>query len=231
VALVAALSLGQTLRAHLGLEFSPDAIRTWVAELGWKASAGFVALVTFRQFLLLPAFLLLTAGGLVFGAAVGTVLGGAGIFLSAALAFALARTVGRGLIAPRLRERLRRFEVRARGRLGLWLVGVATAHPTGPLVIAHWGAGFSMIAPAAFLLIVAPAGFARAGAVSFFGATLSDWGSAGSLVATGLLIAVVLPLAHPRVRRWLVAGRARVMPGPPGSVSACAPRGATASRS
>jgi uncharacterized membrane protein YdjX (TVP38/TMEM64 family) len=206
--LAVALWLGQSLRTLLGLELSPDAIRAWVADLGWKGSAAFVALVTFRQLLLLPAFLLLTVGGLAYGVALGTVLGGAGIFLSAILAFTLARTVGRQILTRRLRERLQRLEARTGSRLGPWFVGVATAHPAGPIAAAHWGAGFSTMAPALFLVTVLPTAFVRASAVSAFGATLSDWGSTGSLIVTGVLLAVVVPLAHPRVRR-IVAGTAR----------------------
>ena len=69
VVLGAAFLTGWLVRAQLDIGLSVDSIRGFVSDLGWWAPVIFTALVTFRQFLLLPSALLLTAGGVAFGAA------------------------------------------------------------------------------------------------------------------------------------------------------------------
>ena len=67
--LALAIVLGaQALRTQLGLALSLEALQAWARNLGWAAPTAFVALVTCRQLVLLPAALLLTVGGVVFGA-------------------------------------------------------------------------------------------------------------------------------------------------------------------
>jgi uncharacterized membrane protein YdjX (TVP38/TMEM64 family) len=87
---------GAALRADLGFEWSAQSVQAFVLGLGLKAPLIFVGLVTFRQFFFLPSGMVLTAGGLLFGAALGTLLGGMGIVLSALLLFFLARGMGAG---------------------------------------------------------------------------------------------------------------------------------------
>ena len=82
IALVAAgFYVGATLRADLGFKWSAQAVQSFMLGLGMKAPLIFVGLVTFRQFFFLPSGVVLTAGGLLFGALLGTLLGGAGIVL------------------------------------------------------------------------------------------------------------------------------------------------------
>ena len=78
---VGALVLGRAARQEAGIEVSAESIQTWVSSLGWQAPALYVGLVTFRIFLLLPSWVVLSAGGLVFGAFLGTVLGGLGVLM------------------------------------------------------------------------------------------------------------------------------------------------------
>ena len=80
--------------------------------------------LTNGQFLLMPSWLVLAAGGLAFGAALGTLLGGLGIVLSALLGFTLARTLGREWLRLRMGERLAQLE-RYSQRIGPVLVGLA----------------------------------------------------------------------------------------------------------
>jgi uncharacterized membrane protein YdjX (TVP38/TMEM64 family) len=205
VAVAVALG-GRELREGLGLGTEVASIRDWVHGFGWRGPVTFVGLVTFRQALFLPAFVLLTAGGVAFGAGVGTTLGTLGIVGSAAISFAIARAAGREWMPDRLRAPLHRIEARG-DRTGLWLVALATAYPIGPMLAAHWAAGFSRLAATGFLVCVAFAGVIRAGILSSFGATLLAWGGLRSTAALAvLLVAVLLPLLHPRIRaRLLVA--------------------------
>lgn len=202
--LVAALVVaGQWLRQELGLHPSVDAVRAWATTLGWHAPAAFFVLVVLRQLILLPAVVLLTAGGFVFGGLLGTMLGGTGIIISGVVNFLLARRLGDAIVPAEWRARL--HHLTARGALPVALfTGAATVHPVGPLMAAHWTAGCSSLATSTFLAVIVPASYARAAALATFGSTLGDWGSPGSLLLMmALLAVVVVPLAVPRLRRRL----------------------------
>ena len=196
--LAAAFAAGLHFRGALGDDISTVGIHAWVASLGWKGVALFVALVVFRQFLLLPAALVLPVGGLCFGAAAGTALGALGIVLSAGMKFALARTLWRGSIAERPRGRTLAARIE---RIGPVAIGLSTAHPMGPLSPLHWGAGLTAIPAGAFLAAVTLGAPVRAFAYSFFGAAL-DGGGGGILTGALVLLAVaLLPLRPPATRR------------------------------
>ena len=90
VALVGLVVGGRLLRDRLGIEASVDGFQLWVADLGLIAPLLFLVLVVFRTFLALPSWLLLTAGGLVFGPWLGTLYGAVGVTLfSVVTAFAV----------------------------------------------------------------------------------------------------------------------------------------------
>ena len=204
VAVVGALFVaGHSVRNQLGVELGVEPLRDWVRGLGLAAPLVYVGLVTFRQFLLVPSWLVLGAGGLAFGAALGTLLGGVGIVLSALLGFTLARTLGREWLRLRMGDRLATLE-RHSERLGPLVVGLATAHPLGPMSPFHWGAGLASMSWLAFLAVVLVAGPARAFLLSTLGASLAEPRSlAYWLTAAAVAAVLVLPLAHPAVRRRL----------------------------
>jgi uncharacterized membrane protein YdjX (TVP38/TMEM64 family) len=202
VLLVAAFATGLHFRGALGDEISTVGIHAWVGGLGWKGVALFLALVVFRQFMLLPAALVLPVGGLCFGAAAGTALGALGIVLSAAMKFALARTLGRAWIAERPRGRTLAARIE---RIGPVAIGISTAHPMGPLSPLHWGAGLTAIPAGAFLAAVTLGAPVRAFAYSFFGAALDEGGGGVVTGAVVLLAVALLPLLHPAIRRRIRA--------------------------
>lgn len=196
---------GGVVRGRLGIEFEANSIQQAISGLGWKAPAVFVALVVFRHFLLMPSVVVLSAGGVCFGTALGTTFGALGILLSAALKFGVGRGIGRDWLRPRYGQAMRALERRVE-TAGPFLVGLATAYPTGPMGPVHWASGFSTLAAFPFLVAVAVGAPLRAFAYSFFGSTLLAPGTPRFYVATLLLgIAALLPLAHPSVRRRLFA--------------------------
>jgi uncharacterized membrane protein YdjX (TVP38/TMEM64 family) len=198
---------GQFLRTQIGLDPSIEAVRAWAEGLGWRAPAAFLALVIVRQLVLLPAVILLTAGGLIFGGVLGTMLGGTGIIVSGLGNFVLARRFGDAVVPGEWRPRLRSLTARGSAAVAMF-AGVATAHPVGPLLAAHWTAGCSTIATSTFLLVIVPTSYARAAALATFGSTLIEWGSGPALgLAAALVAVIVVPLAIPSVRR-------RVFPAP-----------------
>src|SRR4029450_12972691 len=156
----------------------------------------YVGMVTFRQFLFLPSAVVLPVGGLVFGMELGTVLGAVGIFASAVLKSSIARALGREWLRPYFGAAVDAFERHA-ATAGPLVVGLATAHPAGPMSPAYWGAGFAAIPGFAFLgavLVTAPL---RAFTYAFFGSTLLDPGTPRFWLATLLLAGAALaPLAH-----------------------------------
>lgn len=195
---------GYSFRASAGIELSPESLRAYVQTVGPIAPAVFLGMVTFRSVLLLPSAVVLTAGGLLFGAPLGTLIGGLGLVASALWCFAAARWMGRDWVQSRIPARLRPLEERAES-LGPSLIGLATAHPMGVMTPLYFAAGLSRIRLAPFLAACAIAGPFRAGLYAWFGAQLVDIGSPRFWAATAVLVAAaVLPLAHPRVRRWLL---------------------------
>jgi uncharacterized membrane protein YdjX (TVP38/TMEM64 family) len=204
IAVIAVLFLaGRYVRGQLGVELSTESLRSSVASLGVVAPLVYLGMVTFRQFLLLPSLLLLAVGGLVFGAMLGTLLGGLGIVLSALIGFTLARTLGREWLRMRMSGRLLELE-RHSARIGPWLVGLATAHPLGPMSAVHWGAGLASVSWLPFFAVVLVAGPTRAFLLSSLGASLAQPRSPSFWMATAALVAaLLLPLAHPAVRARL----------------------------
>jgi uncharacterized membrane protein YdjX (TVP38/TMEM64 family) len=209
LALIAGLvGVGILARSELGIEFSRESVESLVSGLGWKASALFVGLVSFRQFLGLPSMVVLSAGGAVFGAAAGTALGALGITISAIFGYSVARGAGREWLRARLGARADDFQRRA-DAAGPFIAGVATAHPAGPMTAFHWGSGLASVPVIPFVLGVAIGSPIRAFLYSFFGSTLFEPGAPRFMLASLILLAVaLLPLAHPASRsRLLLAVR------------------------
>ncbi len=203
--LLAIVVAGHLLRIQLGLELSLEGLQTSVAALGWRGPLIYFFLVMFRQFLAIPAALILPVGGLCFGATMGTILGALGIIVSGLLKFGVARWVGREWVLEHFGEQFRRLEARI-DRLGALVVGLSTAHPLGPLSPFHWGAGLSSVRFVPFAIALVIGAPVRAFAFSVFGASLTHAGSPEFIMATiGLTLVVLIPLAFPAVRRRLFA--------------------------
>jgi uncharacterized membrane protein YdjX (TVP38/TMEM64 family) len=203
VALVVLLGLGGLLRRWLDIEWSAESVRAAVGALGLWAPLAYLVLMVFRQLLALPSMLVLTSGGLLFGAPVGTLLGGVGLALNATLLFATARVMGRDAVLPRLHERWPDLEQRAR-TAGPPFVAVMTAHPMGVLTPFHFTAGVTGISWPAYLVAVVPAALIRAACYAFLGANLLDPGSPRFWIATAVILGLaLLPLLDPRIRRRL----------------------------
>lgn len=202
-AMGAMLLLGHAVRSRLGMELSPAGVQEAVARLGWYGPLVFFGLVMFRQFLVLPSWLLLPAGGLCFGTALGTALGGGALVVSGCMKFGLARWAGRTWFRAHFGEQFRRVEEHV-DRLGPLVIGLSTAHPLGVLAPFHWGAGLSSIRFAPFALAIVLGAPVRAFAFSALGATIVDPARPEfRVVCLGLVAVVLVPLAIPGVRRRL----------------------------
>ena len=205
VALVAVLMAARALRQSLGIEWSAASIQATIAGFGIWAPLIFLALVCVRQLLVLPSILVLTSAGLLFGAGFGTLIGGFGLALNACLLYAIARFMGRDWVLPHIHARWPQFESRARAA-GPPFLAITTAHPWGVLTPFYFAAGVSGISALLFVLSVGPAALVRAAFYSYLGANLLDVTTPDFWIATTLLVlAGVVPLAHPGLRRRLRA--------------------------
>lgn len=207
VLVAAAFAAGGVVRERLGFSFSIEGLaeaRDWVAGLGWRGPAAFVALVTFRSFMLLPSYLVLVLGGLVFGAAAGTLWGALGLAASSHMQYFGARLLGDDWVRPRLGARGSRLEDRIR-RLGPAPVFAMTAHPAGVLTPLNIAAGLVGLALWQFALAIVLAVPIRAGIYSVLGTGVLDWGiTASAAIGLGLVGVVLAPLLIPRVRNWVL---------------------------
>ena len=202
--LTATILLGHLVRGWVGVEeLSPAGVRAAIDALGWHGPLLFFLLVVFRQFLAMPAWLILPAGGLCFGTFVGTALGAAGVVVSGTLKFWIARWVGRDWFRARFGQRFPGLDARV-DRLGPLVIGLSTAHPLGILAPFHWGAGLSSLSFAPFVLALVLGAPVRCFALSTLGASLADGRTTEFwIVALVLLPMMVAPLALPTVRRRL----------------------------
>lgn len=204
VVIVALVLVARHLRTRYGIEWSAESIQAAVRQLGPLAPIGFLMMVLVRQLLALPSVIVLTSAGLLFGAVLGAILGGVGLGLNALVLFFAARFMGRDWVLPRLEARYPDFETRANAA-GPMLIAVLTAHPMGLLTPFYFAAGVTRMSLPVFALAVFPAALFRAALYAFLGANLLEPGSPRFWVATGVLVvAAVLPLAHPGFRARLL---------------------------
>jgi uncharacterized membrane protein YdjX (TVP38/TMEM64 family) len=200
--LVAFAAIAWGLRGLVPIEASADAVRGFVAGLGWWGPPAFIGLFAFRSVLVLPSVVLLAAGGICFGVLGGTVLGAAGLTCSAALKWAIAQLAGRDRLLAALPARLRQRLAVADARSSVGMLAVATAYPVGPAEMLHTAAILAGMRVVPFLLAVAGGSLVRAASFSLFGEALAD--GQGMIAAVAVLSAVaILPLFAPGVRRAL----------------------------
>ena len=219
IALAVVLGGAWAGRTALGVEWSLDGLRTLVTGLGAWGPAVFVALLALRSVLFIPSQLLLIGAGVCFGIKAGTLYGAIGVTLSAALAFALARWLGREAILAQVPPRFRRLLDGAGVGGTAALVFLGTAYPVGPVSAYHAGAALTAMPAWVFVGAVFPGAAIRAGVYSAFGSRLGDGDLRGVLLAGAALLLLVLPLVLPGPRRWAMGalglGRGRHDAGAP----------------
>jgi uncharacterized membrane protein YdjX (TVP38/TMEM64 family) len=167
------LLAGQALRPWL------PQFTAYVGTLGnWAPLVYVVAYVVVVVFML-PAFLLIMAGGAVFGATKGTLLAMMGALLGGTLAFLLSRHVGREKVAERIaRHPTLSMIDRSIGDEGAKLIFLLRLSPAIPFVLSNYALGVTGVRLRHFLV----------GTMGFFPvvATYAAFGSAsGTLTAGG----------------------------------------------
>jgi uncharacterized membrane protein YdjX (TVP38/TMEM64 family) len=201
----ALVGVAAVARGVLGIEWNAESIRDTVRGYGAWGPVLFVALMGFRYFLLVPSQIMLIAGGLVFGAAAGTLYGALGLGVSGVTAFALARWVGRESVLANVPPNLHWAFSAASSRAGAAVVAVGTAWPVGPIGAFHAGAGLTAMTIPAFLLALAAGASVRAWIYAYFGSALVEGDRTLLIAGIALFGLAAAPLVHPRSRAWIKA--------------------------
>jgi uncharacterized membrane protein YdjX (TVP38/TMEM64 family) len=198
------------LRRSLGLDFHPEAIRDAVDRLGVWGPLAFVGIVALRIPLAVPSGFVLIAGGIMFGPVEGTLYGAAGLSISAVAAFLGSRWAGREAVVARIPARMRYVLDLAGSRMGAIVVALATAYPLSVVTPWHLVAGITGMSLPVFALAAGTGSLGRAALFTFFGSRLADGDPADLLAVAALFAAAVLiPLAIPAPRAWLLQAFAR----------------------
>lgn len=156
----------------------PSHLRDEIGKLGWWAPFAFIAIASVRIFILLPSFVVMSAGGMLFGLWQGMICSTIGFSFGAMIVFLLARGVGRDVVQARMRPgRLAAADAFLSGRGAPWLCPY-TAIPFTPLTPMFAFAGLSGMPFRSFSLWVTLGLVPRTALYSFFGDSLAEGGDA-----------------------------------------------------
>jgi len=183
------------------IELSPLVLRERIAAFGWLAPAGFAAAAALRPFLLLPSWIVMSAGGLLFGVAGGVFWGSIGFTIGALFSFGVARGLGRDLVARRMHGRVERFDGYLRRQGARWMA-IYTAIPVTPLTPVHAAAGLSAMSLLAFGAAVFIGFLPRLVLYSFFGNSLAR-GDVREMVVGASVLGVAVVAGTLVARRFM----------------------------
>jgi len=185
------------------------AVTAWVETLGVWAPVAYVGAYVAAVVLMLPAFLLIMAGGAIFGVAKGTALALAGATTGGTLAFLLGRTVLRGWVERRIASHPTLSVIdRVVGEDGLRLMVLMRLSPAIPFVLSNYALavtrvrlGHFVVATLAMTPIIASySAFGRAGASPATGGALPPWVLWTGVAATVGLGALVARITQRALR-------------------------------
>jgi uncharacterized membrane protein YdjX (TVP38/TMEM64 family) len=171
--------------AAIFLPHSPGAIREAVAGYGWAAPLLFVVAWAALTPALFSGTVLAAAGGLLFGAATGTLLGIAGASFGGLISFAIARRWGASAFEQLAHPRVRRIETRieARPLRSLLLLRIM---PGMPATWLNYAVGLTKVRARTFALANALGGAPRIFIYAGLGGSLSHASTAMTVVSLAL---------------------------------------------
>lgn len=140
VPIVFGLALGRLISPWLP-QFSE-----WVHTMGVWAPIAYVAAYIVVVVLMMPAFLVIMAGGAVFGVAKGTALAMTGAMIGGTCAFLIARYFARGLVEKRVAANPTLAEIdRVVGKDGMWIIFLLRLSPAIPFVLSNYALGVTKV--------------------------------------------------------------------------------------
>jgi uncharacterized membrane protein YdjX (TVP38/TMEM64 family) len=186
-----------------GIEWSVDSLRDAIESAGVVGPIVFASLVALRPFLLLPSWVFLVAGGILFGTLWGTLWSSLGTLAGALWVYGVARGLARDAVEQRLSGAIERVDGYI-GRHGAVWLAAYTAMPATPMTPAFAAVGLSSLRPLPFALAAFFNDTATTEIYTFFAASVVTGDTRQILVASALL-AVAL-LAGLLGRRWWLGG-------------------------
>jgi len=200
VAVSLLVGAGLYARQAFGLDGDLKSIREAIGRMGIWGPIVYIAIVSFRQLLLVPHMVALVVGGLVFGTLGGTLYGAVGLFNSAIGIFLLTRWFGAGGFRKRLSPRLQRALSRASTRGGVGTLALVNAYPFMTITVFHAAAGLTKMRVAAFALAIAVTSPIRSWVYAYFGSAIVEGSIRHIVAATAIILLLLTPLLIPRVR-------------------------------
>lgn len=200
--LLALIVGGSVARNFLGIELDATSVRDMVLDTGYWGPLIFILAITFRFLIFVPSIILLTAGGLCFGAVGGTIFGAIGLTLAGLVKYAIVRWAGADALRAQVPPNYRGILDLVRSRTGAGFVALISSYPMGPIGAVQMAAAVSGMYLFTFLIAVGIGSVARSAVFSIFGSRLVEGG--GVWLAGGLIAATVfVPLLFPQTRAWL----------------------------
>ncbi len=190
----------QFSRNVLELEWSLESIRETVERMGVWGPVVFIAMVSFRHFLLLPHMVVLVAGGLAFGAVGGAIYGAVGIWNAAIGVFLLTRWFGADSLRKRLSPGLQRVLERASSRGGVGTLALVNAYPFLTITVFHAAAGLTTMRTLSFAVAIALTSPIRTFTYAYFGSAIMDGSWQHIAGATAIALVLLTPLLFQSVR-------------------------------
>ena len=200
VTIALCLAFAVAVYSQEGFDLDPRALRERIDGFGWLAPVAYIAAAALRPFLGLPSWVVMSAGGLLFGVSGGILWGSIGFSLGAVLAFSIARGLGREAVAVRLQGRAASIERYVAERGAPWMA-LYTAVPVTVLTPVHLGAGLTGMSLLAFALAALGGFLPRTALYSFFGNSIAE-GNLGRIGLALVLIAIGGGVGVVLVRRW-----------------------------
>lgn len=203
--LVLLIYVGRSLAVRYGIELTPASIQDfndWIETLGWLGPLAYIILVVVRLFIGLSSHLILILGGIAFGVVGGIVWGGIGLTLSGCVQYGLGHYFGSEWVSTRLGENNARLK-KLLSRSGVPALFFITVHPLGPQSPLTVVAGAIRFNFTKFLVTMIAAAPIRAGIYAVLGASVLELDLRQIMLITlGLVIAIALPLLHPKTRAF-----------------------------
>ncbi len=195
LALLAGVSIALWVRSRGGFTLDPMELRAQIEEFGWLAPIGFVLVASLRPFLLMPSWVIMSAGGRLFGVVGGIVLGTVGFTFGATMIFTICRGLGRDVVEGYAGSgRMGRIDRYLTQRGPVWMAAW-TSVPVTPLTPVHAAAGLSGMPALGFILAVVIGFLPRTALYSYFGDSVAqgDWAKvavAGVLLLIGIGVGI-----------------------------------------
>ncbi|WP_404407065.1 TVP38/TMEM64 family protein [Jeotgalibacillus malaysiensis] len=204
IIVTALIILNQTV-----LDLSPERIRNWILSVGVLAPILYIALYTFRPFILFPASVLSLAGGLAFGPLYGTLLTMTGATAGAVLAFMFAKKAGAKRVEEKLGHRGERLQHQLEHN-GFLVVLLLRLVPIFNFDLISYAAGASKVRLLPFALAtvigIVPGTFAY----TFLGfSTVSDSAETFIIAVTIFAVIFIIPLLYRKKIKSYLQGRAQ----------------------